>query len=71
MYVHTIIYSPTFSCVGGYCPCDTLMCVDIVAGLVVFVVYSFSSLTLDTLYTYMYHVSHCMLNPQFDIGTVQ
>ena len=72
MYVHTIIYSPTFSCVGGYCPCDTLMCVDCswtcgLCGILILITY--------IRYTqYMYHASHCMVNHQthhFDIGTVQ
>ena len=35
----------------------THSCVWIVAGLVVFVLYSFSSLTFDALYIYTYHAS--------------
>ena len=62
MCMHTIL------CIHFHVTIVTVLvthsCVWIVAGPVTSVLYSFSSLTLDTLYinirTYMYHASHYM-----------
>ena len=55
MYMHIIL------CIHFHVTIVTVLethsCVWIVAGLVVFVLYSFSSLTFDALYIYTYHTS--------------
>ena len=68
IYVHAYNIMHTFSCDNYYCPCDTFMCVEC-TGLVVFVLYPFSSLTLDTLYICTMH--HIACSNHFEISTVQ
>ena len=65
IYAHAYNIMHTFSC-DNY---RLFMCVDrswtcglcTVPILITYIRYTI----------YMYHVSHCMLNPQFDIGTIQ